>query len=85
MLLFCAGAFSPGPADAVFQTVDSTAGPQVSGQVNPVLAQVGAQLSPARPNLAEACSVVSLAAGSSTTYLPKPLNRLRVMKTLCGG
>ena len=82
VLIFCAGAFAPGPADPVFGTMDGAVGGQVSGQVNPVLKQVSAQLAPVKPQLADACGVIALL-GSTPTQVPPPLNRFNVTRLVC--
>jgi hypothetical protein len=81
--LVCAGAFGIGPADAVFAAVDEAAGQQLQASLDPVLDQVGAGLEPARPNLAQACSVVGLAA-PPTYFLPMPVGRFDITSEVCG-
>jgi hypothetical protein len=81
--LVCAGAFGIGPADAVFSTVDDAAGQQLQASLDPVLDQVGAALAPARPDLAQACSVIGLAA-PPTYFLPMPIGRFDVTREVCG-
>jgi hypothetical protein len=81
--LVCAGAFGVGPADEVFSTVDGAAGQQLQASLEPVLDQVGAGLEPARPNLAQACSVIGLAA-PPTYLLPMPVGRFDVRREVCG-
>jgi hypothetical protein len=82
LLLFCAGAYSPGPADPVFKQVDGAVGPQMQSTLAPVLKQAHDALAPARPNLSEACSVASLM-GSTPRQLPPPLSRLNLVKVVC--
>ena len=82
VLIFCAGAFTPGPADPVFDTVDGAAGSQAAAAVNPVLKQIGAQLAPAKPQIASACAVVALS-GSTPSQVPPPLNRFNITKVVC--
>ncbi len=41
VLIFCAGAFAPGPADPVFTQIDSAAGAQAQSLAEPVLDQAG--------------------------------------------
>jgi hypothetical protein len=84
VLIFCAGAFAPGPADPVFSQVDQAAGAQAYGLAEPVLDQVGAALAPARPNLADVCGAVALA-GSTPNQVPPPLNRFNLIQTVCTG
>jgi hypothetical protein len=81
--LVCAGAFGIGPADAVFAAVDGAAGQQLQASLDPVLDQVGAGLEPARPNLAQACSVIGLAA-PPTYFMPMPVGRFDVTREVCG-
>lgn len=81
--LVCAGAFGIGPADPVFAAVDAAAGQQLQASLDPVLDQVGAGLEPARPNLAEACSVIGVAA-PPTYFLPMPVGRFDVTREVCG-
>jgi hypothetical protein len=81
--LVCAGAFGIGPADAVFTAVDGAAGQQLQASLDPVLDQVGAALEPQRPNLAEACSVIGVAA-PPTYFLPMPAGRFDVTREVCG-
>jgi hypothetical protein len=82
VLLFCAGAFAPGPADPVFDTVDGAAGAQAEGLVDPVLGQVHDALAPARPQIASACAVIALS-GSTPTQVPPPLNRFDITRVVC--
>ncbi len=79
----CAGAFGVGPADAVFTAVDEAAGQQLQASLDPVLERVGAGLEPARPNLAEACSVIGVAA-PPTYFLPMPIGRFDITREVCG-
>ena len=81
--LVCAGAFGIGPADAVFTAVDGAAGQQLQASLDPVLDQVGAGLAPARPNLAQACSVIGLAA-PPTYFMPMPIGRFDITREVCG-
>jgi hypothetical protein len=82
LLLFCAGAYAPGPADPVFKQVDGVVGPELENAVAPVLAQAHDALTPARPNLSEACSALALM-GSTPSQLPPPLHRLNLVKVVC--
>jgi hypothetical protein len=84
VLIFCAGAFAPGPADPVFEQVDGAAGAQAEGALEPVLDQVGGALAPVRPNLADVCGAVALA-GSTPNQVPPPFNRFNLVKTVCTG
>ena len=84
VLIFCAGAFAPGPADPVFEQVDGAAGAQAESALEPVLDQVGGALAPARPNLADVCGAVALA-GSTPNQVPPPFNRFNLVKTVCTG
>ena len=84
VLIFCAGAFAPGPADPVFEQVDQAAGAAAYGAAEPVLDQVGAALAPVRPNLADVCGAVALA-GSTPNQVPPPLNRFNLIQTVCSG
>jgi hypothetical protein len=84
VLIFCAGAFSPGPADAVFDQVDGAVGEQAETTLEPVLDQVSAAIAPARPNVAEVCGVIALM-GSTPSQVPPPFNRISVTNTVCGG
>jgi hypothetical protein len=84
ILIFCAGAFAPGPADPVFAQVDSAAGAQAEGLAQPVLDQIGAAMAPARPSLADVCGAIALA-GSTPSQVPPPLHRFNITKTVCSG
>jgi hypothetical protein len=84
VLIFCAGAFAPGPADPVFEQVDQAAGATAYGAAEPVLDQVGTALAPVRPNLADVCGAVALA-GSTPNQVPPPLNRFNLVKMVCTG
>jgi hypothetical protein len=84
VLIFCAGAFAPGPADPVFTQIDGAAGAQAQSVAEPVLDQAGAALAPARPNLADVCGAVALA-GSTPNQVPPPFNRFNLVKTVCTG
>jgi hypothetical protein len=82
VLIFCGAAFQPGPADVAFDTVDGAAGPQFEDAVTTGTDQVDTGLEPVRPQYAAACAVVTLA-GSTPQSLPKPLNRVPLVETLC--
>jgi hypothetical protein len=84
VLIFCAGAFAPGPADPVFAQVDSAAGATAYGLAEPVLDQAGGALAPVRPNLADVCGAVALA-GSTPNQVPPPFNRFDLVRTVCSG
>lgn len=84
VLIFCAGAFAPGPADPVFQQVDTAAGGALEGAAAPVFAQVGSALAPVRPQLADVCGAIALA-GSTPNQVPPPLSRFDVTGTVCRG
>lgn len=84
VLIFCAGAFAPGPVDPVFGEVDTAAGSALEGAAAPVLTQVGTALAPARPQLADVCGAIALA-GSTPNQVPPPLNRFNVTRTVCQG
>ena len=81
--LVCAGAFGIGPADSVFAAVDGAAGQQLQASLDPVLDQVGAAVAPNRPDLAQACSVIGLAA-PPTYFMPMPIGRFDVTREVCG-
>jgi hypothetical protein len=82
LLIFCAGAFSPGPADPVFDIVDEQAGSTLASNVNPVLKQLRDALAPVRPNTTDACGVIALA-GSTPRQVPPPLNRFNLVRLVC--
>lgn len=82
LLIFCAGAFSPGPVDPVFQTIDDEAGTTLQSNLDPVLRQARDAVTPVRPNLAEACGVLALM-GSTPRQVPPPLNRFDLLKVVC--
>jgi hypothetical protein len=82
LLIFCAAAFSPGPADPAFETVDGAVGPTLSSNVEPYLEQVDAALTPYRLDYAPACGVLALA-GSTPRQVPPPLNRFDLVNTVC--
>lgn len=82
VLIFCGGAYTPGPADPVFQQVDDAAGDQLQDAVQPVLTQAGDALAPVRPNLMEACGAIALA-GGTPRQLPPPLSRFDIVKEVC--
>lgn len=84
VLIFCAGAFAPGPVDPVFQQIDAAAGGALEGAAAPVLAQAGTALAPARPQLADVCGAIALA-GSTPRQVPPPLSRFDVTGTVCTG
>ena len=84
VLIFCAGAFAPGPADPVFQQVDMAAGGALEGAAAPVLAQASTALAPARPQLADVCGAIALA-GSTPNQVPPPLSRFDLTGTVCRG
>jgi hypothetical protein len=82
LLIFCAGAFGPGPVDPVFEMVDDQAGATLAAQVKPVLSQARTALAPVRPSLTDACGVIALA-GSTPRQVPPPLNRFDFVKVVC--
>jgi hypothetical protein len=82
LLIFCAGAFSPGPADPVFEQVDDQAGGALQSNLDPVLAQASDALDPVKPNLVDACGAIALA-GSTPRQVPPPLNRFDFVNLLC--
>ena len=82
LLIFCAGAFSPGPVDPVFDMVDDQAGGTLEQNLDPVLAQASDALDPVKPNLIDACGALALA-GSTPRQIPPPLSRFDFVKVLC--
>jgi hypothetical protein len=84
VLIFCAGAFAPGPADPVFDQVDGAAGAQAESTLEPVMDQAGAAFAPVRPQLADVCGAIALA-GSTPNQVPPPFNRFSVTQTVCNG
>jgi hypothetical protein len=83
IFIMCGATYQPGPADPAFQQVDAAAGPQVSEGWGMVQPQLYDALTPARPNLSEACSVIGLM-GSTPRQVPMPLKRINVVKVACG-
>ncbi len=79
----CGAAFDEGPADPVFEQVDTAAGPPVQDATQPVIDQAATAMSPVRPTLSEGCSVLSLF-GSAPKQVPPPLHRLDLLGAVCG-
>jgi hypothetical protein len=83
IFIMCGASYDTGPADAAFADVDAQAGPQVSEGWGMVQPQAYDALTPVRPNLSEACTVIGLM-GSTPRQVPPPLNRINVVKVACG-
>ena len=82
VFIFCFAAYEPGPADPVFEQVDDAVGNQLEDAVDPVLEQVGDAVTPVRPELSEACSLLGLF-GSTPGQVPPPANRFDVTGEVC--
>jgi hypothetical protein len=84
VFLACGAAFTPGPVDPVFESVDATAGPSAEDALQPVLDQAATAMSPVRPSLSEACTGASLFS-SAPKQLPPPADRFDLIAVVCGG
>ncbi|MGH2758002.1 MAG: hypothetical protein ACRDKJ_00395 [Actinomycetota bacterium] len=82
-LVFCSGAFEPGPGDPLLAQVDGVIGDPLEEAAAPVVDQLGAALAPARPNLDEGCGVVRIFS-SVPTQAPPPLHRFNWVALVCG-
>lgn len=81
-VIFCSGAFQPGPADPAMEQVDAAAGPAFEEQGTAVLDQVEGAIAPARSELDQGCGVVKIF-GEVPKQLPMPLNRLDYIAVFC--
>jgi hypothetical protein len=82
-IIFCSGAFEPGPGDPLLAQVDGVVGPMLEEQAAPVMDQLGAAFAPARPNLDEGCGVVRIFS-NVPKQAPPPFHRLDWIALVCG-
>jgi hypothetical protein len=84
ILIFCAAAFSPGPADPIFKDFDSQYGAQVHSTVKPIINIIADALDPVRPEYQDVCGVLALL-GSAPRQVPPPFNRFDLIQRVCKG
>lgn len=82
-IVFCSGAFEPGPADPLVMQVDGVIGGPLEDAAAPAVDQAGAALAPAQPNLDEGCGVVRVF-GNVPKQAPPPLHRFDWIALVCG-
>ena len=81
-VIFCSGAFKPGPADPALEQLDAAVGPSFEEQGAAALDQVEGAVAPARSELDQGCGVVKIFA-EVPKQLPMPLNRLDYFAVFC--
>ena len=82
-IVFCSGAFEPGPGDPLMAQVDGVIGAPLEDAAAPVVDQLGAALAPSRPNVDEGCGVVRVF-GNVPEQAPPPFHRFDWIELVCG-
>jgi hypothetical protein len=82
-LIYCAYTYNLGPADPVFMQLDAAVGPTISEQIDPVIKQAGDAMEPVHGQLAAGCGYSPLLA-APVASTPGPLNRVDLIKLICG-
>lgn len=81
-VIFCSGAFQPGPADPVMKQLDAALGPGVEDQGSAALEQIESAVAPVKPSLDQGCGVLKIFA-EVPRQLPMPLHRLDYLAVFC--
>ncbi|MEX2537832.1 MAG: hypothetical protein WD646_04195 [Actinomycetota bacterium] len=85
VLIFCAAAFSPGPADPIFLDIDKQYGKQIQNDtVKPFINIIADALDPVRPEYQDVCGVLALL-GSAPRQVPPPFHRFDLIQRICKG
>ena len=83
LLVYCAHTYKAGPVDPVFAQIDAMLAPTYDDQVAPVMKQAYDAAAPVREQLAAGCGYSPLIAAPLAS-LPMPLNRIDLVKVVCG-